>query len=81
VAQRAFDLAVAAVKSKKSAAVSRTMAYHPGVQHAIAEMAFHLDPIGPHLDHVAREWSERVDHGAAWPSKIVSAKHHAVEAC
>jgi len=22
-----------------------------------------------------------VDHGATWPAKIVSAKHHAVEAC
>ena len=81
VAQRALDLAVAAVKGKKSMAVSRTMAYHPEVQHAIAEMALALDPIAPHLDHVAQEWSNGVDHGAAWPSKIVSAKHHSVEAC
>jgi alkylation response protein AidB-like acyl-CoA dehydrogenase len=81
VAQRAFDLAIEAVKSKKSMAVSRTMAYHPEIQHAVAQMGLALDPIGPHLDHVAQEWSEGVDHGAAWPSKIVSAKHHSVEAC
>jgi alkylation response protein AidB-like acyl-CoA dehydrogenase len=81
VAQRAFDLATAAVKGKKSMAVSRTMAYHPEVQHAIAQMALALDPIAPHLDHVAREWSDGVDHGATWPSRIVSAKHHSVEAC
>jgi len=81
VAQRAFDLAVAAVKTKKSMAVSRTMAYHPEVQHAVAQMALALDPIAPHLDHVAQEWSDGVDHGATWPSKIVSAKHHSVEAC
>jgi len=81
VAQRAFDLAVAAVKGKRSMAVSRTMAYHPEVQHAIAGMALALDPIAPHLDHVAREWSDGVDHGATWPSRIVSAKHHSVEAC
>ena len=81
VAQRAVDLAVAAVKGKRSVAVSRTMAYHPEVQHAIAGMALALDPIAPHLDHVAREWSDGVDHGATWPSRIVSAKHHSVEAC
>ena len=81
VAQRAFDLAVERVKTKKSMAVTRTMAYHPEVQHAVAEMGLCLDTIGPHLDHVAKEWSDGVDHGAAWPSKIVSAKHHSVEAC
>lgn len=81
VAQRALELAAMAVKGKKSAAVSRTMAYHPEVQHAVAQMALALDPVGPHLEQVARDWSEGVDHGAAWPSKIVSAKHHAVEAC
>ncbi len=81
VAQRALELGVEAVKAKKSVAVSRTMAYHPEIQHAIAQMALALDPIGPHLDHVAQEWSDGVDHGATWPSRIVSAKHHAVEAC
>jgi alkylation response protein AidB-like acyl-CoA dehydrogenase len=81
VAQRAFDLAVERVKTKKSMAVTRTMAYHPEVQHAVAEMGLSLDTIGPHLDHVAKEWSDGVDHGATWPSRIVSAKHHSVEAC
>jgi alkylation response protein AidB-like acyl-CoA dehydrogenase len=81
VAQRAFDLAIERVKTKKSMAVTRTMAYHPEVQHAVAEMGLSLDTIGPHLDHVAKEWSDGVDHGATWPAKIVSAKHHAVEAC
>ncbi len=81
VAQRAFDLGIEAVKAKKSLAVSRTMAYHPEIQQSSAQMALALDGIGPHLDHVAQEWSDGVDHGATWPSRIVSAKHHAVEAC
>jgi alkylation response protein AidB-like acyl-CoA dehydrogenase len=81
IAQRAAELAAAAVKGKKSMAVSRTMAYHPEVQHSMAQLQLLLDPIAPHLDHVAREWSEGVDHGALWPSKLVSAKHHAVESC
>ena len=81
MSQRAVDLAAAAVKGKKSLAVSRTMAYHPEVQHAMAQLMLAFDPVGPHLEQVARDWSEGVDHGATWPSRIVSAKHHAVEAC
>jgi alkylation response protein AidB-like acyl-CoA dehydrogenase len=81
VAQRAIDLAVAGIKTKTSLAVSRTMAYHPEIQHAVAEMALALDPIGPHLDKLAEDWSAGVDHGGLWPAKIVSAKYHAVEAC
>ena len=81
MSQRAAELAAAAVKSKKAMAVTRTMAYHPEVQHAMAQLMLALDPVGPHLEQVARDWSEGVEHGATWPSKIVSAKHHAVEAC
>src|SRR3954468_22523397 len=79
--QRAIDLAVPEVKKKTSVAVSRNMAYHPELQHSIAEMILAFDPIGPHLDRVAEDWSGGVDHSAAWPAKLVSAKHHAVEAC
>jgi alkylation response protein AidB-like acyl-CoA dehydrogenase len=81
IAQRAMDLALPGLKKKTSIAVSRSMAYHPEIQHMVAEMALAFDPIGPHLDRVAEDWSNGVDHGATWPSKIVSAKYHAVEAC
>ncbi len=81
IARRAMDLALPGIKNKTSIAVSRSMAYHPEIQHAVAEMALTFDPIGPHIDRVAEDWSNGIDHGAAWPAKIVSAKHHAVEAC
>ena len=81
MARRAIDLAVAGLKNKTSLAVSRSMAYHPEIQHAFAEMALALDPLEPHLDKLAEDWSAGVDHGANWPAKIVSAKYHAVEAC
>jgi alkylation response protein AidB-like acyl-CoA dehydrogenase len=81
VARRAMDLALPALKQKTSVAVSRSMAYHPEAQHAIAEMQLALDPVGPHLEQVAQDWSNGVDHGPAWPARIVSAKHHAIEAC
>jgi alkylation response protein AidB-like acyl-CoA dehydrogenase len=80
VARRAIDLALPAVKAKTSLGLTRSMAYHPEIQHAVAEMMLAFDPIGPHLDRVAEDWSAGVDHGATWPSRIVSAKHHAVEA-
>jgi alkylation response protein AidB-like acyl-CoA dehydrogenase len=81
MAKRAIDLTVPAVRKKTAIAVSRSMAYHPGLQQAVAEMALLFDPIGPHLDAVAEDWSAGVAHGATWPAKIVSAKYHAVTAC
>ena len=79
LAKRALDHAITAAKSKGSMALTRSMAYHPEVQHVIADMVIELESIGPHLDTVAREWSQGVDYGAQWPLKIMSAKYHAVE--
>jgi alkylation response protein AidB-like acyl-CoA dehydrogenase len=79
LAQRALDLTVASMKTKRSIALSRTMAYHAEVQHRIAEMGLAMEPIGPHLERIAEDWCSGVQHGAAWPAKIVSAKYHAVE--
>ena len=79
LAKRALDLSITAVKSKGSLALSRSMAYHPEAQHAIAEMVIELESIGPHLDTVAEDWSNGIDHGAHWPSKIFAAKYRAVE--
>ena len=81
LAQRALDLAVASVQNKKSiAGMSRSMAYHPEVQHNVAEMVLALDGASAHVERVADDWSNGVDHGGLWPSKLVSAKYHAVEA-
>jgi alkylation response protein AidB-like acyl-CoA dehydrogenase len=79
MARRALDLTVAAVQKKTSLGLSRSMAYHAGVQHGIAEMVLELEAIGPHLDTVAREWSEGKDYGAGWIIKITAAKARAAE--
>jgi alkylation response protein AidB-like acyl-CoA dehydrogenase len=79
LAKRALDQSITTVKSKGSLALSRSMAYHPEVQHAIAEMVIELESIGPHLETIAEDWSNGVDHGAHWPSKIFAAKYRAVE--
>jgi alkylation response protein AidB-like acyl-CoA dehydrogenase len=79
MARRALDLAVDVVKQRSSLGVSRTMAYHAGMQHAIGEMVLEMEGIDPHLDRVAQDWSDGVQYGAGWVIKVVAAKHHAVE--
>jgi alkylation response protein AidB-like acyl-CoA dehydrogenase len=79
VAKRAIDLTLPVLSKKSSVGLSRSMAYHPGVQNAVAEMVLNYESIDPYLEHTASEWSSGVDHGHAWPSKIVATKYHCVE--
>ncbi len=78
-AQRVLDETIESVKTKKSLAITRTMAYHPEVQHAIAEMVIEMEGVGAHIDRIAEDWSNGVDHGPAWPLKLTAAKRHAAE--
>jgi alkylation response protein AidB-like acyl-CoA dehydrogenase len=39
-----------------------------------------LEGIEPQLDRLADDWTQGVDHGGAWPVKIVAAKYRTVEA-
>jgi len=81
LARRALDLTLESVKKKTSiAGLTRSMAYHPEVQHSVAEMVLLLDGALSHIERIAQEWSEGVNHGPWWPAKLVSAKYHAVEA-
>jgi alkylation response protein AidB-like acyl-CoA dehydrogenase len=79
LARRALDVTLASIKSKRSIALSRSMAYHPEVQHRVAEMGLAIESIEPLLERIAEDWSSGVDHGATWPAKILTAKYHAVE--
>jgi alkylation response protein AidB-like acyl-CoA dehydrogenase len=79
LANRMLELAIEHVKAKGSLGLTRSSAHHPEVQHGVAEMVMELEAIAAHLDTTAREWSEGVNHGAAWPIKIVATKYRAVE--
>jgi alkylation response protein AidB-like acyl-CoA dehydrogenase len=79
LARRALDVTIETAKSKRSIALTRPMSYHAELQHRVAQMGLAYESIGPHLDRVAEDWSNGVDHGAAWPAKIFAAKFHAVE--
>jgi alkylation response protein AidB-like acyl-CoA dehydrogenase len=81
VAERARDLAVAGVQKKTSVAMGeRSMKYHPMLQYQFAEMTLNIEAMRPHIDRIAEDWSTGVNHGGEWPSKIVAAKYHCVEA-
>ena len=79
IARRALELAVNTAKKRTSLAVSRTMSYHPEIQHTIAEMAMEIEAMEAHLDRIAADWSAGVDHGMNWPLKLVTVKHHVTE--
>lgn len=78
IARRAYDLTVESAHKRSSIALTRSMAYHPEVQHNVAEMRMALESIDAHIERVAQDWSRGVDHGTDWPVKIVSAKYMAV---
>jgi alkylation response protein AidB-like acyl-CoA dehydrogenase len=80
IAERALELAVADARKKSSVAMGgRSMAYNPMIQWEIAEMAVELESIVAHVERIADDWSNGVDHGGLWPAKLVSAKYKAVE--
>jgi alkylation response protein AidB-like acyl-CoA dehydrogenase len=78
IAQRAYDEAVTRAHQRTSIALTRSMAYHPGVQHEIAEMRIALESIDGYLGSVIADSSNHVDNGMDWPVKILAAKHFAV---
>jgi alkylation response protein AidB-like acyl-CoA dehydrogenase len=79
LASRMLDLTIEHVKGKGSLAMTRSMAHHPEVQHNVAAMVMELEAMAAQIDTTQREWSDGVDHGMAWPIKIVSTKYRVVE--
>ena len=54
-ARRALDLTLESVKKKTSiAGLTRSMAYHPEVQHSVAEMVLLLDGASAHIERIAQ---------------------------
>jgi alkylation response protein AidB-like acyl-CoA dehydrogenase len=79
LAQRVRDVVVDMVKSKGSIGLTRPMSYHPEIQHGIAEIQLLLEGMEPHVEAIGQQWSDGVDHGPAWPAKVIAAKYNAVE--
>jgi alkylation response protein AidB-like acyl-CoA dehydrogenase len=81
IAERALELAAGGARRKTSVAIERgAYAYHPMVQHQIAEMFLELDAAQATVDRFVDDWVAGADHGDAWVSKVYSMKWRAVEA-
>jgi alkylation response protein AidB-like acyl-CoA dehydrogenase len=78
IAHRTYDDVVARMHERTSIALTRPMAYHPGVQHYVAEMRINLESMDALLDRLVDDWSNGVDHGMDWPVKIVAGKYDIV---
>jgi alkylation response protein AidB-like acyl-CoA dehydrogenase len=74
IAKRAYDMTIEKMPQRSSIALTRSMAYHPEVQHYVAEMRMNLETIEAYLDRTAADWTTGVEH-PDWPLKIVSTKH------
>src|SRR5262245_25783240 len=81
IAERALELAADGARRKRSVALERgAYAYHPMVQHQIADMYLELDAAQATVDRFVNDWVAGADHGDAWVSKVYSMKWRAVEA-
>ena len=78
IARRAYDETVAGLQRRTSMTLTRPMAYHPEAQHQVAEMRIHLEAMTAHLDRLCDDWSNGVDHGVDWVTKIVACKYDVV---
>ena len=80
IAERARDLAIAGVKKRTSIGLGgRSMAYHPMIQHSVAEMVLEIEAMRAQVDRVSEDWAAGVDHGLEWSAKLVAAKYRCVE--
>ena len=79
LADRMTELAIEQVKGQSSLGLTRSKAYHPAVQQGVADMVMELEAMGAQIEAVTNDWSNGVDHGMAWPTKIVAMKYRTVE--
>jgi alkylation response protein AidB-like acyl-CoA dehydrogenase len=76
-ARRAFDITIERMPQRASLALTRSMAYHPEVQHEVAEMRISLDASSALLDRTAADWANG-EQFADWPVRIVAARHFVI---
>ncbi|HEU0276599.1 MAG TPA: acyl-CoA dehydrogenase family protein [Rhodanobacteraceae bacterium] len=74
IAQRALALAVEALKHRRSARYAATLDRVPEYRVRVADALRTLQPVLAELDLCTRDLDEGVDHGKAWPLKLVSAR-------
>lgn len=76
-ARRAFDMTVARTSQRSSIALTRSMAYHPEVQHLVADMRIALEAVDATIERSARDWAAGAPH-ADWPVRLVATRQVAI---
>jgi alkylation response protein AidB-like acyl-CoA dehydrogenase len=77
IAHRAFDITVEKAPQRSSVALTRSMAYHPEVQHLVADMRIALDAIDAMVDRTAADWATGVQH-EDWPVRLVATRQFVI---
>jgi len=80
IADRALELAVEAVRERRSRATGRSYAQDPDFRWRIADMALVLDPLTSEIESLAADVDAGADRGADWFRQLTGAKHRATEA-
>ncbi len=71
--RRAFDITVAKMPTRRSIALTHSMAHHPEVQHHVARMRMAYDAADALLDRTATDWEAGVQH-EDWPVRLVATR-------
>ncbi|UNX54462.1 acyl-CoA/acyl-ACP dehydrogenase [Georgenia sp. TF02-10] len=80
VAQRALDVAVATVQSRRSMKnAGAPYAHDPDIRWRLADAAIELDGIYPQVDAIARDVDAGADRGALWLPQLSAVKSRATE--
>jgi alkylation response protein AidB-like acyl-CoA dehydrogenase len=80
MAERLRDLAVGTAQKKTSLALGgKSMAYNPMIEYIVAEIGMEVEAMAAHLERIADDWSNGVDHGGLWPLKLVAMKYRVTE--
>ncbi len=77
-ARRAFDLTVESQPRRSSLALTNSMAHHPEVQHAVADMRIAYDAAEALLEKTSADWVGGVEH-ADWPVRLVAARSFVID--
>ena len=79
IADRALELGVEAVRSRKSLKTGLTYADDPDIRWRLADAALALDALAPQLESLAADVDGVVDHGSSWFRLLVGVKHRSTE--
>ncbi|MCI1676315.1 MAG: acyl-CoA/acyl-ACP dehydrogenase [Ancrocorticia sp.] len=80
VGERAVEIAVEHVKTRKSVKNNTVYANDPDIRWRIAEAALIMNSVGPQIRELARDVDNGVDRGSAWMPQLSAVKNAAAEA-